>query len=201
MLDTTGQGASFRILGLYPHPRYSGHVVLDENGIVPGSAFVASTRNLPTLDLRIASIKRRIASSVAEYRPSIIVVVRSRGTAAIDTVSWEAIIAAEASGVPLRVKYEPALFDLLVDHETRGFDRLGQAVARLFFPELERGLRAWRKGEEDRRRRPRSAWKAAAGAIAALAETRPERVAVLARAPLPEPLALLLTRSSSPRTL
>lgn len=198
MLHDPGHAERLRVLALFPHPRHVGHVVLDEDGLVARGSFACRTRRFPTLALRTASLERLIRGSLRRYKPTIVVIVQARGCAWLDAMMAHAITVVDATGRPLRIRYEAALTSLLVDDDVQGYDQLGQVVTRVFFPELARGVRSWRRGEEDRRRRPRAVWKAAAGAIAVLAENRPAAVAALARAPLPTVLASFIEHALHP---
>ena len=103
-----------------------------------------------------------------------------------------AIELGDASGLPVRIRYEAALLDLFVDEDASAFDKLGQSVTTAFFPELAKGITSWGRGHGDGRRHRRSTWKAAAGALAVLAEMRPEAVRRLARGSIPAGLGALL---------
>lgn len=199
MLLESGRDMPCRVLGLFPHPRHVGHVVLDEGGLVPGGWFACRTRRYPTLEARLESLDRVIRRSVSKYRPSVVVVVRSRGSASLEAMTARAIPAAERTGLPLRIRYETALADLFVDDDASEYDRLGQSITHVFFPQLGQGVGSWRRGEEATRRRPRSVWKATAGALTVLAETRPQSVLALARAPLPVGLRSFIDLVSRPR--
>ncbi|MCB9492565.1 MAG: hypothetical protein H6674_10920 [Dehalococcoidia bacterium] len=192
------EGARLRVLSLYPHPRYIGHVVLDEDGLVPGAAVSCGTRRFRTLEDKIASLERRFAESIERYAPSVIVIVRAKGCAWLDAMTNRAIELAGATGLPVRIRYETALMTLLVDDEVERYDKLGQSVTTAFFPELATGITCWSRGYGDQRRHPRSAWKAAAGAIAVLAEEHPAAVRRLARGPIPAGLGAVLDRAEAP---
>jgi hypothetical protein len=185
MLLETPRDHAYRVLGIFPHPRCVGHVVLDERGLVPGGSFACRTDRYAQLDARRESLDRLFERSVARFRPSVIVIVQARGSASLEAMMVHAISAAERTRLPLRIRYESGLADLFVDDDADEYDQLGRSIARVFFPELARRVQSWRRGGEATRRRPRSAWKAAAGAVAVLAETRPQAVMALARAPLP----------------
>ena len=199
MLLESPPGSPCRVLGLFPHPRHVGHVVFDDGGLVSGGWFACRTRRYPSLTARLESLDRLIERSVAKYRPGLIVIVWGRGSAALEAMMAYAIPAAERTGIALRIRYEGALSDLFVDDSADEYDQLGQCITRVFFPELARGVSSWRRGDEDRRRRPRSIWKATAGALALLAETRPQSVMALARAPLPDGLRSFIDLVSHPR--
>ncbi len=192
------KGARFRVLSLYPHPRYIGHVVLDEEGLVPDAAFSCRTRRFPTLEEKIASLEKRFAASLERYEPALIVIVRAKGCAWLDAMMTRAIELADATGLPLRVRHEAALTDLFVDDGVEAYDKLGQSVTTAFFPELARGITSWGRGlRDDRLRHRRSTWKAAAGAVAVLAETRPAAVRRIACGPIPAGVRALLDRAEA----
>jgi hypothetical protein len=198
-MHPASEGARFRLLSLYPHPRYIGHVVLDEDGLVPGTAFSCRTRRFPTLDEKIASLERRFTDSIERFQPTVIVVVRAKGCAWLNAMMNRTIELADATGLPLRVRYEAALANLLVDDGVEEYDKLGQSVTTAFFPELATGITSWGRGfRDDYLRHRRSTWKAAAGAIAVLAEERPAAVRRLARGPVPAGLRALLDRAGAP---
>jgi hypothetical protein len=176
-MHPASEGVRFRVLSLYPHPRYIGHVVLAEDGLVPGAAFSCRTRRFPTLKEKIASLERRVADSIEQYEPTVIVIVRAKGCAWLDAMMNRAVELADATGLPLRIRYEAALANLFVDDGVEEYDKLGQCVTTAFFPELASGITSWGRGlRDDCLRHRRSTWKAAAGAVAVLAEMRPETV-------------------------
>lgn len=198
-MHPASEGARFRVLSLYPHPRYIGHAVLDEAGLVPGSAFSCRTRRFRTLEEKIASLERRFAASLQEYEPAVLVIVRTVGCDWLNAMMIRAIELADATRLPMRIRYETALSDLLVDEDVAEFDKLGQSVTSAFFPELARGITSWGRGlRDDRQRHHRSTWKAAAGAVAVLADMRPEAVRQIARGPIPSGLCALLDRAGAP---
>lgn len=194
--------ARFRILSLYPHPRYIGHVVLDEEGLVPDAAFSCRTRRFPTLDEKIASLEERFATSIKQYEPTVIVVVRATGCDSLEAMMNRAIALADATRLPVRIRYEAAITSLFVDERLEAYDKLGQSVTKTFFPELARGGTAWGRGHrDDKLRHHRPTWKAAAGAVAVLAEMRPRAVRRLARGPMPSGLRTELDRALHPPAL
>lgn len=91
---------------------------------------------------------------------------------------------------------EPELEELFRVPDGVEYDQLGQCVTGAFFPELVHDTGSWRRGNADVRRRVRPMWKAAAGAIAVLAEHRPASATKLARGSLPPGLASLIERAS-----
>ncbi|MCZ7682439.1 MAG: hypothetical protein M5U28_28070 [Sandaracinaceae bacterium] len=125
-------------------------------------------------------------------------IVRTSGCAWVDEMMAHAITLADATGLPVRIRYEAALLDLFVGEDVGAFDKLGQSVTTAFFPDLARGITSWGRGHGDGRRHRRSTWKAAAGALAVLAEMRPAVVRRLAYGPIPAELRALLDRASCP---
>lgn len=186
----------FRVLCLFPHPRFTGHAVLDEIGLVRSATFTMRTRRFPTLPERIASIELQLRQSVATYRPDVVAIIATTGCAWVETTTAQVLTAATATGVRLRVVAEPELEELFRVPDGAEYDQLGQSVTSVFFPELMHDTGSWRRGTADVRRRVRPMWKAAAGAIAVLAEHRPASTAKLARGPLPPGLASLIERAS-----
>lgn len=197
-MQPADEQARFRVLGLHPHPRHIGHVVLDEQGLVPGGAFSCRTKRFPTLDGKLASLEQLFAASLERYAPTVLVIVRGHGCAWVDVMMARALELADATGLALRVRYETALTGLFASGGIVGFDKLGQSVSAAFFPELAEGVRSWGRGHSDSRRHRRSAWKAAAGALAVLAEMRPAAVRRLARGSIPAGLSSLLDRAEHP---
>lgn len=190
--------ARFRVLSLYPHPRHIGHVVLDEEGLVPGAAFSCRTKRFPTLRGKVASLERLFAASLDRYAPSIIVIVRASGCAWLDAMMTRAITLADATGLPLRVRYEAELMSVFADERCEAYDKLGQSVTCAFFPELANGITSWGRGHrDDRLRHRRSTWKAAAGAVAVLAETRSAAVRRIACGSIPAGLRALLDHAEA----
>jgi len=187
-----------RILALFPHPRHIGHVVLDKNGLVPKGAFACRTRRFATLEQRKASLDRLVARSSIRHRPTLLVVVHARGCAWLNAMMAHAIAVADGSGVPLRIRHEAMVTDLFIPEDAEQYDQLGQAITRVFFPELAKGVPSWNRRMNAQRRRLRSVWKAAAGALTVLAEVRPDVVRNLAIGPLPPGLASLIDRASRP---
>lgn len=185
LLPQEGSG-SLRVLGLFPHPRHTGHVVLDERGLVADGHFASETRHHRTHAARTASVEQLLRSSVARYRPSVIAIVCPCGAARVRKTIVDVIDIATRTPVPVHIIDEQFLLELFDDGDATGYDRLGQAVARTFFPVLAACVRSWAKGEEDRRRRFRPVWKAAAAAIFMLALKRPNAVRALAREPIPK---------------
>ena len=190
--------ARFRILSLYPHPRHIGHVVLDEEGLVPRAAFSCRTKRFPTLAGKLASLEQLLAISLERYAPSVIVIVKTKGCAWVDAMMAHAIMRADATGLPVRIRYEAALLDLFVGEDVGAFDKLGQSVTTAFFPELASGITSWGRGHGDGRRHRRSTWKAAAGAVAVLAEMQSAAVRRIACGPIPARLGALLDRAKAP---
>lgn len=200
-MQPASEQARLRILGLHPHPRHIGHVVLDEDGLAPGGTFASRTKRFAALDRKIASLEQLVAASLERYEPTVIVIVKTHGCAWIDAMTARAIELADASGLPVRIQYEAALVSLFVDEDLAAFDKLGQSVSSVFFPELASGIKSWGRGHGDSRRHRRSTWKAAAGALAVLAERRPEAVHQLARGPVPSGLCALLAHAEAPPAL
>lgn len=190
--------ARFRVLSLYPHPRHIGHVVLDEEGLVPRAAFSCRTKRFPTLDGKIASLDRLFADSLERHEPTAVVIVRAAGCAWLDAMMTRALDLADATGLPMRVRHEAALTSLFVDDGVEAYDKLGQSVTTAFFPELARGITSWGRGHRDQYlRHRRSTWKAAAAAVAVLAEMRPAAVRRIACGPIPAGLRALLDRAEA----
>ena len=191
----------FRVLCLFPHPRFTGHAVLDETGLVRSATFTMRTRRFPTLAERIASIELQLRESVATYRPDVVAIIATEGCAWVETTTAQVLTTATAIGFPLRVVAEPELEELFRVPDGAEYDQLGQCVTGAFFPELVHDTGSWRRGNADVRRRVRPMWKAAAGAITALAERRPSAVLKLARGPVPPGLASLIERASRTPTV
>ena len=191
----------FRVLSLFPHPRFTGHAVLDETGLVPCATFTMRTRRFPSLHDRIESIEARLHKSVATYRPDVVVVVATARCAGADAAISRIFEAASAVGHRPQVVNEHELVELFRFPERGGYDQLGQVVTSVFFPELLHRAGTWRRGGADDRRRARPTWKAAAGALVALAEHRPPCVTTLARTPLPPGLTSFIERASRTTTL
>jgi hypothetical protein len=188
-----GQGF-FRVLAVFPHPRRSGHAVLDSEGLVPAATFGMDLRRVGPLSARAEAVTRRLTESVRAYRPDVIVIVRASRTATIAEMAAHVISTARAMPMRALVIEEHALQALFFDRSTTGFDQLGQCVALTFFPELVPGAITWGRGGDDKRRPRRPAWKAVAGALAALAEHDPHAVRRLARGRLPPELHSLVNR-------
>lgn len=196
MTAATPSERPLRVLCLFPHPRFSGHAVLDQGGLLRSATFAMRTRRFPTLEGRLASIETQLHQSIRAYRPDLLVVVRAGGCASVEATVTRALAAARATGVPLHVAAERELDELFRSPDSALYDQLGQSVTTTFFPELVHGTGSWRRGDSDVRRRVRPMWKATAGAIVALAEHRPAAVLELARGPLPPGLASLIERAS-----
>lgn len=200
LLPHEGSG-SLRVLGLFPHPRHTGHVVLDERGLVADGHFASETRHHRTHAARSASVEQLLRSSVARYRPSVIAIVGACGATRVRKLVVEAIDIATSTEVPVQIIDEQFLSELFEDDAANGYDRLGQAIVRTFLPTLTMRVPSWGKSQEDRRRRLRPVWKAAAAAIFMLALKRPEAVRALARQPIPKCLALFLDDPDLPPAL
>lgn len=190
-----------RVLCLFPHPRFSGHAVLDEHGLVRAATFTMRTRRFPTLDERITSIERQLIESARSHLPDVLVIVAADGCAWVEATVKRVLAAARPTGVLLHIVAERELEKLFRLPDSALYDQLGQSVTTTFFPELVHGTGSWRRGDDDVRRRIRPVWKAAAGAIVALAERRPAAVTRLARGPLPPGLASLIERASGAPTV
>lgn len=195
MTAATPSERPLRVLCLFPHPRFSGHAVLDEDGLVRPATFTTRTRRFPTLEQRIASIENQLLESVRVYRPDVLVIVKAGGCAWVEATVTKVLAAARATGIPLHVAAERDIDDLFRLPDSALYDQLGQSVTTTFFPELVHGTGSWRRGHDDVRRRVRPVWKATAGAIAALAERRPDAISPLARGVLPPGLASLIERA------
>lgn len=196
MLAPSERRPTFRVLCLYPHPRLSGHAVLDDHGLVRSATFVMRTRRFPSLEERIASIEERLRDSVRTFRPDVVVVllVSDHGDA---TVIHDRVLAVtDALPVHATTLETAAVEELFATPGGSLCDQLGQAVTSSFFPELVHRTGAWRSRGDHVRRAVRPVWKATAGAIAVLAEHRPDAVIALARGPVPPGLASLIERAS-----
>lgn len=178
-----------RVLGIFPHRRFAGHAVLDEVGLVRAGTFMVDVRRHGSNDERGAAIERRVRSSIATYRPDLLVIVSDADAVALED-------AAIAHDLPVRRFREREVGELFAQTDASRFDQLGQAVTGAFFSELLHRGGSWALGSIEQRRLRRPVWKAAAGAIAALAEARPHAVLKLARNPLPQQLASLIERAS-----
>lgn len=196
MLASPARERVLRVLSLFPHPRYSGHALVDEDGLVRPATFNMQVRRFPTLDRRVACIEQQIAESVRVYRPDLVVIVRPSGCAWIETVAERSVSAARATTRPVDVISLGDVEQLFHEPGGEEYDRLGQALTAAFFPELAVGIRSWVRGGEPTRRAIRPMWKAAAGAIAVLARHRPDVVVALARRPLPPGLTSLIDDAS-----
>lgn len=192
MLPVPAQDRSFRVLGLFPHPRHTGHVVLGPDGVVPGSAFCAETRRLRTPDARVASLSALVRTSVAQHDVRLVAVARPCDVREHPSLAADVVTAIGALGVSVEVLDERSVGDLLHAPSVSGFDHLGQTVSRVFFPELARSVPSWRRGHEQQRRRIRPLWKATATSLVALTKLRPAAIRALARGPIPPGLAALL---------
>ncbi|MCZ7681153.1 MAG: hypothetical protein M5U28_21150 [Sandaracinaceae bacterium] len=179
-----------RILALYPHGRFTGHALLDEDELVLGATFATNIQRRGPLEARLDAVARLVRGSTRLYRPDAIVVVRSP-----DRTFAERCIEIARALLPLHVRDDEELQHLFVPPDAEEYDHLGQSVTRVFCPELARGMTSWRRGNESKRRRVRPVWKATAGAIAVMAELRPLAVRTMARGPLPPGLASALSRS------
>lgn len=186
----------FRVLCLFPHPRFTGHAVLDETGLVRSATFTMRTRRFPSMPERIASIETRLHRSVATYRPDVVAVVTTARCARAEATTTKVVAAANSSRHPVRVLAEPELEALFRVPDGSEYDQLGQVVTSAYFPELVHGSQSWRRGSAESRRRMRPVWKAAAGAVVALAEHRPASAKSLALGPLPPGLASFIERAS-----
>lgn len=200
-MPPASEQARFRILALHPHPRHIGQVVLDEDGLVSGGTLSCRTKRFASLDGKMASLEQLVAASLERYEPTVIVIVRSSGCPWVGAMVARAIELADASGLPVRIQYEAALVSLFVDEDIAAFDKLGQSVTSIFFPELASGIKSWGRGHGDSRRHRRSTWKAAAGALGVLADMRPAAVRRLAREPIPSGLSAFLARGEHPLTV
>ncbi|MCC7537517.1 MAG: hypothetical protein IT379_14935 [Deltaproteobacteria bacterium] len=174
-------------------------MILDDRGLVPGSAWCTETRRLRTHDARIASITRLVESSLRQHEIHLVAIGRSRDVVGHESLASEVVAVVSTLGVAVEVLDEHALVDAFRVPGTSGFDHLGQTVSRVFFPELAGNVPSWRRGHEERRRRIRPLWKATAAALVALAKLRPDAVRALAREPLPPGLLALLDSVSIPR--
>lgn len=179
-----------RLLAVYPHGRSTGHALLDEDELVLGATFATNIQRRGPPEARLDAIARLVCESTLLYRPDAVVVVRSPNCAFAE----RCIETAQALR-PLHVRDDEELQHLFVPPDAEKYDHLGQSVTRVFCPELARGMTSWRRGNESKRRRVRPVWKATAGAIAVMAELRPEAVRAMAREPLPPGLASLISRS------
>lgn len=161
------------------------------------ATFASRTRRHCSLQERIEAVARAVEESTQLYRPDVVAVVDDPRFASTKALSKAAIDAAIRSGAPVRVVSVESLAEFFADSSgDSNYDRVGQTVTRVFFPELSRGVTAWRRGGEGRRREIRPMWKATAAAITTLAEYRPAAIAALAREPLPTQLALFIERAS-----
>jgi hypothetical protein len=181
------------VLGVYPHARDTGHVVLNEDGLVPnGTSTCHARRHSVPIEERAKRVARVIATAIATHRPHVVAIVR--GPSCPDAIAERVVHEADASGALVEELDENLLAEILRADDASDYDQLGQVVTRSFFPELATGIGSWSRGDEDRRRRPRAIWKAAGGALLVLAGHRPEAVLALARGPLPPGLASFIER-------
>lgn len=179
---------AIRVLGLHPHGRQTGRVVLDRFGLVPDSPRTFETR-------RWRSVEDIVEEAIAAFRPTVIAIAHAP-SAGRDPVR-RALEVAALHDVPVRRCPLEELTELLHAPGIRGCDRLGQSVIRGFLPELGHTIRSWKRADSsmERRRLLRPVWSAAAAALLAFAERHPRAAAALATRHAPPAFWCLIART------